>query len=160
MNYKIGICSNCGKETLIVNNYFKLCCNCNKSRLEKTKNNNSNNSSCKNYIKPYSNKNIKAKKVLEQVYEEINNREQCCSGCGTKNHLSRSHIIPRSRRKDLEGDIENITLYCMQRQDGSKGCHQRWEGTLEEKKTLLDFESNMEYIKEKDKEYYNLIIYK
>ena len=48
----------------------------------------------------------------------------------------------------------------MQRQDGSKGCHQRWEGTLEEKKTLLDFESNMEYIKEKDKEYYNLIKHK
>lgn len=155
MDYKIGICSNCGRESLIVNNYFKLCVNCNKNRL--TKNNNKNK---KGYIKNYSNKNIIAKKVLQETYDKINEKEQVCSGCGSKFHLSRSHIIPRSRRKDLEGDIENITLYCMQRQDGSKGCHQRWEGTLEEKKTLLDFESNMEYIKEKDKEYYNLIKHK
>ena len=33
MDYKIGICSNCGRESLIVNNYFKLCVNCNKKQI-------------------------------------------------------------------------------------------------------------------------------
>lgn len=159
MDYKIGICSHCKQEGLIVNNFFKLCSKCNKNRLINKKEISPNKGHPKK-INPISKKNTIFEKNLKQVYEEINKWEQKCSGCGSTNHLSRSHTIPRSRRKDLECEIKNIKIYCMQRPDGSKGCHQRWEGTLEEKKTLLDFNENMEYIKEVDNQLYNFILLK
>ena len=38
---------------------------------------------------------------------------------------------------------------------GTVGCHDKWEG--KQRVDLLDYQSNMEYIKEVDKEYYYLI---
>jgi DNA mismatch repair protein MutH len=38
------------------------------------------------------------------------------------------------------------------------GCHDIWEhGTTEEKKMMMDYEENMDYIRRADREYYNLL---
>lgn len=86
---------------------------------------------------------------LKKVYEEIAyDRSQFCTGCGTHDTLTHSHIIPRSRRSDLVTDKRNITYHCLQ-------CHNKWEG--KQRIELMDYERNMEYIKEVDIEYYYLI---
>jgi len=97
------------------------------------------------------------KKKLAEVYEEIDGeREHICSGCGQNQMLSHSHLIPRSRRKDLEAEKENIMYDCMQRINGSEGCHSRWESMDWSKmNTLIDFEERIEYIKNVDRDYYD-----
>ena len=96
--------------------------------------------------------NRKLKKVYKEIHQE---REIYCTGCGRRTWLSHSHIIPRSRRPDLITEKRNITFHCLVREDDSIGCHQRWEG--KQRVELMDYERNMEYIKEVDKEYYYLI---
>ena len=95
---------------------------------------------------------------LKRVYKEIaNERGHYCTGCGRNNldvPLSHSHIIPRSRRPDLVTDKNNITYHCLDT-NGRQGCHTMWEGIEREK--LLDYTRNMEYILEKDTQYYFLI---
>ena len=77
-----------------------------------------------------------------------------CTGCGTTSSLSHSHLVPRSKRGDLTAVRENITWHCMDK------CHDIWEhGTLEQMKTLDDFEKNMKYIYSADFNYYNLLIF-
>lgn len=115
----------------------------------------------KTKLKNFSNKNLINYNKKKKSYNEIDlEREQICEGCGNNLFLSRSHLISVKERKDLEDDKNNIRIYCMQRKDGSKGCHQRWESNLENKKTLLDFEENMEYIKKMDIKIYNKILLK
>ena len=78
-----------------------------------------------------------------------------CTGCGTTSNLQHSHLIPRSKRRDLVTVRKNITFHC-----GDK-CHPIWEhGTIEEKKELHDFEKSMEYIKGADFKYYQLLMLK
>lgn len=92
---------------------------------------------------------------LKKVYNEIHyERGQFCTGCGTSENLSHSHLIPRSRRSDLTTDKRNITYHCLS-MGGRVGCHDKWEG--KQRIELLDYERNMNYIKEVDKEYYYLI---
>lgn len=80
--------------------------------------------------------------------------EVWCTGCGCTDTLSHSHLIPRSKRRDLITDPKNITFHC-------DACHDIWEhGALLMKKTLKDFERNMEYIKETDPQYYKQLILK
>lgn len=110
-------------------------------------------------LKKISKKAQKKRQELFKVYSEIaETREHKCTGCGRYNYsLSHSHIIPRSRRPDLTTDIKNITYHCLSMGE-IIGCHDIWEhGTMEEKKMLLDYESNMDYIKSVDDEYYNLL---
>jgi 5-methylcytosine-specific restriction endonuclease McrA len=89
--------------------------------------------------------NRKLKKIYEEIYSE---RGHYCTGCGTSDSLTHSHIIPRSRRADLTTDKRNITYHCL-------SCHNKWEG--KQRVELMDYERNMAYIKEVDKEYYYLI---
>ena len=89
--------------------------------------------------------NRKLKKIYEEIYSE---RGHYCTGCGTSDILTHSHIIPRSRRADLTTEKRNITYHCL-------SCHNKWEG--KQRVELMDYERNMEYIKEVDKEYYYLI---
>ena len=101
----------------------------------------------------------KKRKELFKVYDEMaNTREHKCTGCGRyKAPLSHSHIIPRSRRPDLTTDIKNITYHCLSMAENI-GCHDIWEhGTTEEKQMMLDYETNMEYVKSVDSEYYELM---
>ena len=69
--------------------------------------------------------------------------------------LSHSHYISRSRRKDLECDPNNITYHCLSIE--RVGCHQLWEGTLQDKQKLLDYPKALEYILENDTELYFLL---
>ena len=108
-------------------------------------------------MKQVSKKQSTINRELTKVYKEIaNERGHYCTGCGRSDvPLSHSHIIPRSRRPDLITEKRNITFHCLVREDDSIGCHQRWEG--KQRVELMDYERNMEYIKEVDKEYYYLI---
>ena len=108
-------------------------------------------------MRQVSKKQQKINRELKRVYKEIQDtRGHYCTGCGKSTNLSHSHIIPRSRRPDLQTDPNNITFHCLVRQDGSKGCHQMWESR--ERDRLLDYHKNMEYILQNDTEYYFLII--
>jgi 5-methylcytosine-specific restriction endonuclease McrA len=104
-----------------------------------------------------SKKQDKIKRQLNKIYSEILLERNTCSGCGQSGYavpLSFSHIIPRSRRGDLVTDRRNITLHCLSIGE-RKGCHEIWESRDRDK--LLDYFSNLAYIKEVDKEYYYII---
>ena len=109
-------------------------------------------------MKRVSLKQQKENRELKRIYKEIaDERPHCCTGCGRYDvPLSHSHIIPRSRRKDLVLDKRNITYHCLGVAE-RKGCHELWEGSLENKQALLDYGTNMEYIMEVDIEYYYLL---
>ena len=106
-------------------------------------------------MKKISDKQKKEKRRLSIIYKEIaEERGHYCTGCGRSTNLSHSHIIPRSRRKDLVTDKRNITYHCLSVGE-HKGCHDMWES--KERDKLLDYCKNMEYILEVDTEYYFLI---
>ena len=109
-------------------------------------------------IKKVSNKQSKINRKLKEVYQSIlDERPHYCSGCGRSDvRLSFSHIIPRSRRKDLETNPDNITFHCLSSPERI-GCHNLWEGTKEQKEKLLDYHQLMSYILETDPEYYFLL---
>jgi|TARA_R110001606_G_C15349921_1_gene647464 hypothetical protein len=103
-----------------------------------------------------SKKQDKIKRELIKVYKEIAlEREPCCSGCNRYDvPLSHSHIIPRSRRPDLVLKKRNIQYQCLSIGERT-GCHTIWES--KQRDQLLDYFSNLAYIKEVDLEYYYLI---
>jgi hypothetical protein len=145
MQQKIGICKECNndKKIILANSHFNLCDYHNKLRLSPNK---------KIYIiKQISSKQAKKNKVIARIYEEMDKGEQICSGCHRQEQLTHSHLIPRSWNKELEAEPENIKFHCL-------ACHQKWEGTLEQKRTMFDFEKNIEYIKSVDNIYYNKIL--
>ena len=107
-------------------------------------------------MKKVSDKQKNIKRRLAVIYNELSEeRGHYCTGCGRTGNLSHSHLIPRSRRKDLVTDKRNITYHCVIGPNGTKGCHQLWES--KERVKLLDYHKNMEYILEVDTEYYFLI---
>ena len=104
-----------------------------------------------------SKKQDKIKRKLNKIYSEILLERNNCSGCGQSGYavpLSFSHLIPRSRRGDLVTDRRNITLHCLSMGE-RKGCHEIWESI--ERHKLLDYFTNLAYIKEVDQEYYYII---
>lgn len=104
-------------------------------------------------------KETKIKKELKRIYAEIaDDRGHYCCGCGRSDvPLSHSHIIPVSRRKDLQLVKDNITYHCLSLGQGTRrGCHEMWE-SRSERSMLLDYHKNLEYILEHDPEYYFLI---
>ena len=145
---KKGKCSICGTETFIVNANYKCCNRCNKKRLSKRSN-------------PTKEKRKLIEEKKKDVYAEMAaTREHVCSGCGTTQRLSHSHIIPISRRPDLATDINNIVYDCMSFGD-IVGCHNIYEhGTEEQKRNLFNYEERMEYIRKTEPSLYNLIISK
>lgn len=109
-------------------------------------------------MRKVSKKQSKINNKLRKVYKELaDERIPVCTGCGRSDvPLSHSHIIPRSRRKDLECIKENITYHCLSTPERI-GCHVYWEGNLEKKQKLLDYHTNMEYILQTDAEYYYIL---
>ena len=52
-------------------------------------------------------------KQLKKVYDEMDSRDNLwCTGCGSTSNLQHSHLIPRSKRRDLVAVKENITFHC------------------------------------------------
>ena len=107
-------------------------------------------------MKVISKRRSKELRKLNKVYDELAlEREHKCTGCGRYDvPLSHSHLIPRSRRKDLITNKKNITYHCLS-MGKRKGCHSIWETS--DRVTLLDYFDNLETIKELDIDYYNLI---
>ena len=107
-------------------------------------------------MKKISDKQKKEKRRLSIIYNELSEeRGHYCCGCGRSDvPLSHSHIIPRSRRKDLITSKDNIQYLCLSMGE-RKGCHDIWESKQRTK--LLCYHNNMEYILEVDTEYYFLI---
>lgn len=176
MQLKIEICSKCDRERPIVNRKHKMCQECNWERLHpkegsyaesrvkmqsETMNRLKMNTPALKHTKPrqISEKQKRANVRIADTYAQMaKQREHVCTGCGTRDRLSHSHLIPRSRRKDLEADPNNITYHCLSIGE-IVGCHDIWEhGSLEDKMRLNDFYKNMHYIQQVDFEYYNLLI--
>ena len=88
-------------------------------------------------MKKVSSKQSKINKELKRVYKEISQeRGHYCSGCGRSDvPLSHSHIIPRSRRPDLQTDKRNITYHClsMGERKGDSSCRERASQTGKER---------------------------
>jgi len=88
--------------------------------------------------------------------------EPVCTGClkyqGGDIKLSHSHIISkedckRIGREDLIYDRENLTYHCMSFGNNDPGCHRKHENPAQ-RKTLADYEKNMEYIRSISEELY------
>lgn len=94
-------------------------------------------------------KSLAINKELQKVYQKMaETLTQRCSGCGTYNKLTHSHLIPRSHSKTHITDINNIRYHCF-------SCHLKWErGKVAHEMT--DFQRNMQYIKSVDEHYYNM----
>lgn len=88
----------------------------------------------------------KLKKLfMNVILPKFNGR---CSGCLWTRNLTPSHVIRRSKRPDLVLEPRNVKPHCID-------CHVSWDsGNPQEMKKLLDYEDNMEYIKEVDPCYY------
>lgn len=98
------------------------------------------------------------KTIVEMDYLE----EKVCSGCnqyqGGDIKLSHSHIISRDDCKktgliELISDRRNLVYHCMDFGEHT-GCHRKWENP-KERKFLLDYDKNMEFIKSVSIELYN-----
>jgi len=94
--------------------------------------------------------------ALKKVYAIIDrDRAHICTGCGSSQHLSHSHLISR-KYKEFMADPDNIQFHC-QSIGEKKGCHDKWESSgvrLE----LRDYIQNMEYIKRVKHEQFRLMI--
>lgn len=111
-------------------------------------------------IKPKSSKQTKIDKDVHDVYDRMEKElPHICTGCGTGSNLSHSHLIPRSRRRDLVAVLENITYHCLDTPDKT-GCHSIWEHDTAGRRNLRDYKNNMEFVKRVDPEYYHIIKHK
>ena len=139
---KKGTCSVCEKEGIyIVNRKHMTCNSCNTIRIngadsieKKAIKQRKSLSNVKNFgkIKQKSSKQLVKDKLYHNVKMELMEESQgdgtyYCRGCGNTHSLSLSHLIRRSRRPDLVDLKENMTFHCLVREDGSQGCHDRWE---------------------------------
>ena len=150
---KYGECVKCHKQSIL--NSKSLCPECvwQKNHPGQTR---------LNYINPVSKK--KSQKISQKIetYKKMDEvSEKVCSGCGRSDRpLSHSHLIPESYDDRFSADPRNIKYHCLDL-GGEKGCHRKWEShDLEVMKELLDFEENMEYIREVCPSYYNQLITK
>jgi len=100
-------------------------------------------------------KNISNKKKAYKVREET--RDKVCTGCGSTQNLSHSHLVPVGQNKSLESMPSNITYHCLSIGD-KIGCHDIWEHDREGRKYLKDYKRNLDIIKKIDYDYYLLII--
>tara|TARA_R110001592_G_scaffold20489_4_gene83030 strand:- start:547 stop:915 length:369 start_codon:yes stop_codon:yes gene_type:complete len=100
-------------------------------------------------IKKKSKKQNSIDRELKKVYQEMSETlPHKCTGCGSYQQLSHSHLIPRSRRRDLITDINNIRYHCLP-------CHKKWENGINADE-MTDFQRNMEYILSVDEQYYHI----
>lgn len=170
---KVGECSVCENERYIVNRKHMCCAQCNTLRingadsiakkkekyfqsLSKVKNSDKISQKSKKQSTKDGNYDSVKNVFIERLKDDGN---YYCKGCGNPNSPSLSHLIRRSRRSDLTDVEENMTIHCLVRQDGSEGCHQRWE-SLSEMSLLNDFDDNMSIIRRIDPEYYWLVVSK
>lgn len=96
--------------------------------------------------------------TLTQVYEQIAlERPQVCTGCGTNQRLSHSHLVPKSRSQALKTVKENIQYHCLS-MGNTVGCHTKFESM--DVVTMNDFKTNFAIIYLLDREYFWIRVYK
>lgn len=173
MIQKKGKCSGeCGcDDVYIVNRKHMLCNRCNYIRIngsnaitEKQEKNSLKRSKIKRSgnIKQKSRNQISLDSVYNDTKRELikelkEDGKYYCKGCGNPNNLSLSHLVRRSRDSSLTAVKENMTIHCLVRPDGSRGCHDMWE-TISEMWKLHDFDDNMSVIRRLDPEFYWIVI--
>lgn len=94
---------------------------------------------------------VEYRSAKERMFKE---RDHVCTGCNSVtgiDNLTHSHLIPRSRRRDLVSEYTNITYHCIE-------CHGIWESV--DRVKLLDYDVNMNIVKGLDPYYYELLILK
>lgn len=155
MQYKKGICSNCGRERFFVNVRLSLCSICNSERTK------ANRKPIKALPK-FSSKGFDIqKKYIEMCKEFDRVTPKVCVGCGKKEGevmLSHSHIISRADAKgigmpELIYDKNNIQYLCLSMGDNHIGCHLSWE-SKSLRTSILCYQKNIEYISKISSELY------
>jgi len=161
MNYKKGDCKGCGNNDWIVNKRHVLCPGCNRIRLDK--NDLKSGKGLKQVVKSLKKRSKRGQEIHEAYKAECERRvaevDQVCTGCGQRDHLSNSHLYPRSMchrtaRLELISEPDNITYHCIMdsRIVGSKGrgCHdlfeQKWNNDNHLISSMLDFAENIAYL--------------
>lgn len=105
--------------------------------------------------KRMSSKSKKQSKIDSDYHKMLSERDVdlLCTGCGTSDQLTNSHLVPRSRRSDLISNPKNIRIHCLE-------CHNLWESSLEQKQLLMDYDECMSIVQQLDPIYYELILNK
>lgn len=87
---------------------------------------------------------------MERVYREIDEeRPNCCSSCGI-NETEHSHLIPKSRDRNMIAVKKNIVLQC-------RSCHKAWEdGRIW---LLGNGKEIMDWLRGANQEYYFIKLY-
>jgi len=163
----IDDCRKCGESRFIVNKTHYLCDQCNRIRLDGQGLVRKQPKPLRRSTKPLKRRAVKRvtgvqkaindeyKQVIQQIAYE---REHVCSACGYNQHLDNSHIIARSRCKEISKphlitDKKNIVYDC-------RKCHMWWE-SLNWQHILYfnNLEYRLQYIEEHDPELYRRMIY-
>ncbi len=151
---EIAQCKRCPKKTYIVNRTHFICQACNRKRLDKQ----GGVKKKKSYIKARSSKRDVVEVEYRAAQKEIKqDRPWECQGCGGTQFLSFSHLVPRSRRRDLIANKLNIHIHCMSF-GGNTGCHDKHDAGQWDQ--LRDGDEILSAIKALDPEYYSLLIMK
>jgi hypothetical protein len=166
-NIQINECKGCGQQKPIVNKKYKFCPDCNRERLDSQKSEDQI-AKAKNRVKGINKQTSETAEIQKLYKEECDRRvdevDQVCTGCGQRNHLSNSHIYPRSKcratkRLHLIYEPNNLTYHCVAFSlipgANGMGCHYIYEGA--NRKDLLvkmfDYEKNVAYLEEIDAKY-------
>ena len=149
---KYMCCSNCNLKLRLVDKVLKLCKDCKKEALDKTKKKKGGYTLIKrnSFYNMPKNKVSRKSKILEdeKFYEKCFNScsLHACEECGLKlnnkfrdcdgkiiNRFRYSHIIPKSINGNLRHSLDNINHLCFE-------CHSKWENG--DKKSMQIFPKN------------------
>ena len=119
-------CSNCNKNSVIVNSHFKLCLICNNQRLEKNKSSKVITTKIKHSKKEVNKTQLKIDEDEKFYLECFNLSNHQCEECGVSlptdfrdingKVIARwrySHILPKSIYPELRHSVENINHLCL-----------------------------------------------
>ena len=155
MQQKKKVCKSCGEEKYIWSREYG-CKECTLKAKEKLKQSTERgHKPLKNTkLKQISNKQKTSNREVKLAKSKVINRHLAdygylfCQSTGVSTGIiDCSHIIPISRRKDLEADEKNI---CLQ----SRTAHEKWERHSLECKEFINFDEMMDRVKELDPKYY------
>lgn len=104
-------------------------------------------------MRQVSKKKAQRNRLKQEAYRKFDEtNDGICKGCDQMLPGSHSHIIPISEDQSLEAEVQNLTWHCMT-------CHKKHEShDIEQMKTMLDFEKNMDYIQKTRPMYYQKLI--
>ena len=99
-------------------------------------------------MKRFSNKRAAIEREYKKAKYELYEEYQYCYNCGNPNQLTVSHLVPRSRRRDLIAYKGNLMILC-------QDCHHQLD--FGDRTKLDKWPEILERIKGLDREYYELL---